>query len=711
MAIDPQSLQILGMVLDRQERRQGAAAQRGHEMNMTNLNFAQRNLENQINMNFQRQQNAQAQLDTLRSHFAEIGLKDKFGNDSQLSEMSERIEGSLIEQSDQLDNIVDLQTEELATLRNVRSAFTRGSRVASTFDATFDEDFNLDPYSDFGAVRRAVGNEDELARILEERDIEIGTDPRERHAFIQGVSEQVRDKSGLIEREMMKSRAIAERRAADLRELELGNADLENFRSRMEAAEEIAPDVTKHIGSGLLILTDPEASDSDKRDARKNIDSVLRSGAYSVTEQIASMSGVDIDELNELEIESQRKGSTVTLSEEQKKTARFYRDMEQSYQENAFKHINNLLSNSEAFVGSIQGSWKELERAFEEPGVNTIEDVIAGNLIAPSDLGNIFAFVANPYLNDTMGVGFQSLNDIISRTIAQRELRENMHPSTAAQKATDAFRNRKAVQMGDRFRTFASENLFPELGDGDGDPDPGTGSFTRNAEEIFGSEPELLGERTVDGYNPDFDFQPESTVERGIRHIRNRIRESSNIRKKNRTFMNQVDKLESIANQIDSGNLSNEELMQAQFDYVKLARLLRDQEDIVERFKDHPGGRLSPERMTYNKFQRLMGRVDDSADNQASGEVEEEPIVEEAMQEISQVDVNEIASADSSNLIMAFRRYTQEGIKNPEFGKRITDVLTSELSDEELAELVNQVRTDTLSDKNQSVIRKILQLR
>ena len=480
MAIDPSSIQMLGMILDRRDRRDEMAADRGHDMTMMGLQSAQRNLENQIQMNFQRQRDVESQIFGLRHSLSEAGVDvSGFGSDSRLKDMSERIAGSLTEQRDQLLDIRDMQINELETLHSMTSAFSRGAEVALGVDPVFDDNLNVDPTSEFGRFRGALGNTDDMINLFRERGVsDIPNDPRIQQAFARGASTIFRDLSGALEEESARVRVQADRDQMRMNRLAEANIHGQQLATRMELSNMFEDNYADLLTGDVLQLTDPDMKSGDREAILDNMQERLIKGSESFTNQVALSSNIDLNILDdEVKAINERLNAGETISEEDRRKQQqhnYFTQVANGFASHGMNHITNLTMNPEAFAGSIERSIRELESALEEHG--TFENVVANMAIDPGDLSNILGFVGNPFVATTIGGGFQKLNSIMNNIKAKDALMSHRDFSVATQKALDAMSEERGINVGLSLRNAMTDRMFPgSLGLEDGNDEESTG--------------------------------------------------------------------------------------------------------------------------------------------------------------------------------------------------------------------------------------------
>ena len=470
------SLQILSMILNKKQASNESAKQRGHEITMGNILAAERNLENQLQRNFQRQQNTESQIANLRSNLSARGIK--FGEDSQLGDMTDRIEGSLVEQRDQLKNITSMQENELRSLEDMQSSYSRGATFAqsTTGGVTFDENFNVEPTSDFGRYRGSVGNNDQLLSMFQEKGVQVGESAREKTAFAQGASQIFADTDRLLDSEAKRASIRSQNAQRDAAALsEHVNAG-QLFNNRQEAKERLKPDLTGNMFGLALELANSETDQSRRDDILDMMSEEFSRGSQSFTTQVANLAGVDLKSLDEDSAEGI-----------------YFAQVEQSFAEKAHEHVSNITTNQEAVINSLEGSLKELDKAFKD--YDTLEEIIKNRKISPSDLGNILGFAGNPYISPTFATGFDNLNDIMSRMKARENLDSYDNETRAYEMARKALRDEDVIKAGNELRSAISRNMVKSLekGKGEGNQSPETGtpkdtdspldSFSRMAED------------------------------------------------------------------------------------------------------------------------------------------------------------------------------------------------------------------------------------
>lgn len=462
MAIDPQSIQLLSMIVDRQDRQNEFAARRGHDITMTKMQTAQRNLESQLVAQAEMFARDNERLFQLQNQLAESGVDvENFGVDSQAREMFEDREMNL---SDRINAVSDLSNEtanQLGTLLGAKSAIVRGVDFARGIEPVFDEDFNIDPESDLGRLRGA-GNNDDIIKIAKQMGYsEFGDSAIEREAFARGVSGAVNDVTGLIQEESARMQAIATRNQikAQRANEDLNRVNLMNATANL--AQHYQNDFQDLMTPSILELT---SEDADVEELLSERGDLHQQQADFFLRSLFDMSGIDVEDEN-----------YNTYASEIAKT----------FGENVITQEQALISNQSSFEGMIFDAYSELREAIKEEG--SLENVLKNQAVNPKVLSTVFSFVTNPRMNVTVGGGFEKLDEIYKNVTAQRALKRK-NTAVALDEIPNIYKDESLKSISQRYQGMMNERYFgmqEGQGGGGSDSEPSSSNIFQS---IFGSE-------------------------------------------------------------------------------------------------------------------------------------------------------------------------------------------------------------------------------
>ena len=136
MAFNPQSLQILSMIMDSRERRRDASAQRGHELDVMNVQSTQRNLESQIDdARFERNRLMQ-QAERAQETLTGLGVGFESFDSDQIKLLTDTAR-SLQERAHGMSEIASSKRDYVNQLKQIEAAGLAGARYGSSLAPEF----------------------------------------------------------------------------------------------------------------------------------------------------------------------------------------------------------------------------------------------------------------------------------------------------------------------------------------------------------------------------------------------------------------------------------------------------------------------------------------------------------------------------------------------------------------------------------------------
>lgn len=420
MSINPQSLQILGMVLDRQQRTQEGAAARGHDISMANLDAEQRMMEMDLNIRHEERRDLRHQIAQWNDQLAQMGVKfdeTEFGHDSQSNEMIERVGNSLQERTEALDGMISEKEGRLKTLRDAGAMITRGEEFGLGFVPEFDED-GMQIDNVFSTLSQSInrgeglGFEEELMRLegtdfLQDENISA----TERSAFIQGVRRTVQDRERFLTEQAHAREGLAFARQMQRDEAAIDLDEEARTMRRFEFLDQhkdkqvdirrnamVAPVGLASANISALSGSTERRDQSSLKEQREQIEAVL--GAYGQDYGI----GVSNWIFNNTDINQESSegfGNAVALA---------YMQAGSNFTEMA--NVNHENARTE-----MEGALRTFKNAIE--GEESIASAIANEKLQPETLGTVLAIVANPFTFAGFDSGFEFADIMMSSMVTE----------------------------------------------------------------------------------------------------------------------------------------------------------------------------------------------------------------------------------------------------------------------------------------------------
>lgn len=470
MAFNPQSIQMLSLILENQRRGNEASAQRGHEVSMMTLAGEQRAMESEIG--FQREQYSRLtdSISHLQSQLDAMGVDySGFGTDDQSRDMIQRVSGSLANQASSLSDIVSMKEDQLTGLRTASNLFSRGMSFAAGLIPVFD-------VAEDGAVSEMDSVHLELSQALnagridefEERLFELadsqflqGASAQEKNAYLQGVRNFLTDRQRYHQEEQAAQARSAHQRDIVFQNMQMRHAEaqhsmnldssymnqIEFFNSQVDRARAGLTDIIPRMISAHTMEFAQwlgETSRQDRNAYNKKLDEVvgvLSGGANAFSTEFIKAAKARIDP---------------SLSDEERAKTEasidsYFANFAQQFVKIGQEVVTGIAVAPENVFANIRSATLEFDRVIKEHG--SIEKAIDADALSPDTFGTVM-IAANPFIFSSWDAGFDQLEVILSASSMENAYR-TASPSDNVQAELRRIHGQNHFQSINELKSFA----------------------------------------------------------------------------------------------------------------------------------------------------------------------------------------------------------------------------------------------------------------
>lgn len=424
MAFDQRGLQTLALILENQRRKVEPAAQRGHEMEMMNLQTNQMRLEGDIeDARFERTR-LMEQEGRLQENLSQFGITSP-GFDSEQMKLLADTSMSLRGKAEGLAEIANAKHEHLQQLRGMQSAafagFNYASKLAPEFVVHEGEVMERENrYSQlFGAINDPTGD---VTSLLGDQ-LEGFESVSQRDSFIKGVETAMRDRS---ERNQLQQNAIehAHLQKADIdRDLRL-LMDQDDRRGRTyEAFHEMADrykqrqnDLSIDIFNNFMTTIAASMGIDEAELTRR-----MRDERKEIREEFNQ--AVHVSAMKFAEDALQRSGFLNAVPDDKKEEqAEFFRNaFVTAYAKDAFNLIDAYVTNHASVTETITRSLSAFKDKVDKFG--TVEEAIRSGELQPQDLAKVSAFFNHPHIFTSAETAYKTAEEFLGFDLREKTLR------------------------------------------------------------------------------------------------------------------------------------------------------------------------------------------------------------------------------------------------------------------------------------------------